>query len=167
MTPIVRPMLATALCVLVHTPATAQSERWDARRPAAAASHEKEMWRVSKMIGLPLYDEHQQRIGTVVELLLRADGQVRAVNVDTGTLTRPNGPIVEVAFERLAFSELSVRSAEKLDDDRREGKTMTASQQRIHKIATEGDWKPNHAVLHGVSHDALRALPEADPQSSK
>ena len=161
-----RLVLAAAVCALAHTSAMAQSERWDARRPVAA-SHDKEMWRVSRMIGLPLYDDHRERIGTVVELLLRADGHVRAVNVDTGTLAKPNGPIVEVPFERLAFSELSVRSAANQENDRREGKTMTPTEKRIVRIATEGDWKPNHAVVRGMSQDALRAMPEAGPSTDR
>jgi hypothetical protein len=158
--------LAAAVCAIGHASAVAQSERRDARRPVPAF-HDKEMWRVSRMIGLPLYDEHRRKIGTVVELLLRADGRVRAVNIDTGTLTRPNGPVVEVPFDRLEFSELSVRSAENRDNERREGKAMTPTEARIHRIATEGDWKPNHAVLLGMSREALQALPEATSQTGR
>lgn len=161
---ILRAIVVTAVFASVIGPAWAQSEQRIARRPVAPPKI-TEMWRVSKMTRLPLYDEQtHERIGTLVELFFGADGRVRSVAVDTSTTLKPNERTVIVPFDRLGFSELSVRSAMNQEQDRRDGKTMTLTQKRIVKITTEGDWKPNHAVVRGLSPEALGALPDARPR---
>jgi hypothetical protein len=142
---------------IVTSASLAQSERWDARRPLPPKPADEEQWRVSKMVRLPLYNESHERIGTIVELLIRPGGRVPTVIVDTSTIARAKER--KVAFDRLSFSELSPRSSEAAETAREEGKSPTPAQKRIVNIATTGDWKPNHAVRHGVSAEQLRALP--------
>jgi hypothetical protein len=155
-------VLAAIAGCIAGCDALAQSERWDARRPVRSEPSGDEQWRVSKMVRLPLYNEDRERIGTIVELLVWPGGRVPTVIVDTSTIARANERKVAIPFDRLSFSELSPRSIEAVETAREEGKVATPTQKRIIKIATTGDWKPNHAVLHGVSVDELRALPAVE-----
>jgi hypothetical protein len=106
--------------------------------------------------------EVHERIGTIVELMMRPAGRVPTVIVYASTIARANERKVAIPFDRLSFSELSTRASEAVEKAREEGKASTPAQWRIIKIATSGDWKPNHAVLHGVSLDELRALPPVE-----
>lgn len=155
-------ILAVIAGCIAGSDASAQSERWGARRPVPPMPVGEEQWRVSKLVRLALYNEDHERIGTIVELLIRPGGHVPTVIVDTSTVTRANERKVAVLFDRLSFSELSPRSSEAVEKAREEGKTPTPTEKRIVKIAATGDWKPNHAILHGVSVEQLRALPAVE-----
>jgi hypothetical protein len=154
-------LVAIAGCIAAAN-AQAQSEPWGARRPVRPTPAAEEQWRVSKMVRLPLYNEERERIGTIVELLIRPGGRVPVVIVDTSTLARANERKVAIPFDRLSFSELSPRSSEAAEKAREEGKVATPTEARITRIAIAGDWAPNHAVLHSVSVEELRALPPVE-----
>jgi hypothetical protein len=155
-------VLAAIAACIAASDVQAQSERWGARRPVPPEHIADERWRVSKMVRLPLYNEERERIGTIVELLIRPGGRVPTVIIDTSTLTRANERKVAIPFANLSFSELSPRSSEAVETARVEGKSPTRTEKRIVAIAANGDWKPNHAVLHGVSVEQLRALPAVE-----
>ena len=132
---------ATALALLVmstasfaQTPAHTPSQ---AAAPIAAAGD----WSASKMSGVNVYNEANDKIGEISDVIITEQGQVKGVVIEAGGFLGMGKHYVLVAINSLKFSNEAGKTSS--------GKTSE----------TKREWYPDRAVLN-VTKDNLKAMPE-------
>ena len=84
-------------------------------RPAATTSSDKMMlkgkWRASKLMGLDVYNEANEKLGDVNELILDKDGKVNAVVIGVGGFLGMGEHDIAVTMDKLKFIEEPVRTS--------------------------------------------------------
>jgi len=145
----------------------------DRAAPAAttsAASGEKMMlkgkWRASKLMGLDVYNEANEKLGDINELILDKDGKVHAVVIGVGGFLGMGEHDIAVTMDKLKFIEEPVRTSSTATTTR-ESTTgtatapanTTATTTTRTNAASANDWTPDHAVMSG-NKEQLKALPQ-------
>jgi sporulation protein YlmC with PRC-barrel domain len=158
-------------------PAYAQTAR-PAEHPAPAATinHTDKMmlkgnWRASKLIGLNVYNEGNEKLGDINELIVDKQGNIKAVVIGVGGFLGMGEHDIAVSMDKLKFVEEPVRTSsassttatrDTVSTDRTTGaatapsgtaKTTTA------RTASTNDWVPDHAVMN-ANKDQLKAMPQ-------
>ena len=95
-----------------------QAQPADRAAPAATApatSSDKMMlkgkWRASKLMGLDVYNEANEKLGDVNELILDKDGKVNAVVIGVGGFLGMGEHDIAVTMDKLKFIEEPVRTS--------------------------------------------------------
>lgn len=162
-------LLGTAIAGSSAYAQTAQPA--DRTAPAAtatpAASSDKMMlkgkWRASKLMGLDVYNEANEKLGDVNELILDKDGKVDAVVIGVGGFLGMGEHDIAVTMDKLKFVEEPVRTSS-TSTTTRETTTGAATAPATTSTTTTrtsnaSDWTPDHAVMSG-NKDQLKALPQ-------
>lgn len=169
--------LATALVAtaLMSGAALAQTATTTAPVPGAASAtaiqqNLKGNWRASKLVGLAIYNESNEKLGDVSEILIDNSGKINAVIVGIGGFLGVGQHDIAVSFDKLKWVNEPVRSA---SADRAPATTgMTPSSSTTTTTTTTGaastgtaasssardNWYPDHAVMSGTK-EQLKALP--------
>jgi sporulation protein YlmC with PRC-barrel domain len=146
----------------------------DRTAPAATtsppASADKMMlkgkWRASKLMGLDVYNEANEKLGDINELILDKDGKVHAVVIGVGGFLGMGEHDIAVAMDKLKFVEEPVRTSSTATTTRETttgtatapANTTTTTTTRTN-AASANDWTPDHAVMSG-NKEQLKALPQ-------
>lgn len=133
------PTILIACCLasplaMAQVPANTPSA---AAAPIAAAGK----WRASKVIGVNVYNEANEKIGDISELIIDSSGRVDGAVVSVGGFLGMGERLVAVPMNQLKFSNEA-------------GKTTTGSTSSNTK-----EWYPDRAVLN-ASKDQLKSMPE-------
>lgn len=152
---------------------TAQST--DRTTPAVAASKSgdklmfKGQWRASKLMGLDVYNDANEKLGDINELILDKDGKISAVVIGVGGFLGMGEHDIAVSMDKLKFKEEAVRtSATTTTTTTRESTTgaatttapaATATAPARTTTADANDWTPDHAVM-SATKDQLKTLPQ-------
>jgi sporulation protein YlmC with PRC-barrel domain len=148
-----------------------QAQPADRTAPAAtapAASTDKMMlkgkWRASKLMGLDVYNEANEKLGDVNELILDKDGKVNAVVIGVGGFLGMGEHDIAVTMDKLKFIEEPVRTSSTATTTRETttGAATTsppADTTTTARGANTNDWIPDHAVMSG-SKEQLKAMPQ-------
>lgn len=133
--------LATAAALLMistasfaQTPAHTPSE---AAAPIAAAGD----WSAAKMKGVNVYNEANDKVGEIADVIITSQGRVKGVVVEAGGFLGVGTHYVLVAMDSLKFANKAGKTTE--------GQTSE----------TKREWYPDRAVLN-VTKDQLKAMPE-------
>lgn len=138
------PTLVVAAALLA-TPAFAQTTT--APQPGAPATMNQTMnqtttgqWRASKLIGVNVYNQQNEKLGEINELILSPNGQIAGAVIGVGGFLGMGERDVMVPLNQLRFAN--------------EGSATTGS-------ARDGDrkWYPDRAVLNATK-DQLKQMPE-------
>jgi len=169
-------LLAAALlsAAVFSAPAYAQSAQpADRAAPAAttAGSHEKMAlkgnWRASKLMGLDVYNEANEKLGDVNELILDKNGKVSAVVIGVGGFLGMGEHDIAVSMDKLKFVEEPVRTSstapatttrETTTKETTTGAATTTTTTTA-RNADANDWVPDHAVMSGTK-EQLKAMPQ-------
>ena len=124
-------------------------------------------WRASKLIGLNVYNEANEKLGDINELILDKNGKVNAVVIGIGGFLGMGEHDIAVSMEKLKFVEEPVRtSAAAPATTTRETTTgavnapaNTTTTATTARTADLNDWTPDHAMMSGTK-DQLKALPQ-------
>jgi sporulation protein YlmC with PRC-barrel domain len=147
----------------------------DRTAPAAttspAASSDKMMlkgkWRASKLMGLDVYNEANEKLGDINELILGKDGKVNAVVIGVGGFLGMGEHDIAVTMDKLKFVEEPVRTSSTATTTRETttgtatapaNTTATTTTTRSNN-ANANDWVPDHAVMSG-NKEQLKAMPQ-------
>ena len=169
-------LLAAAFlgAAVFSAPAYAQTAQpADRAAPAAttAGSHEKMAlkgnWRASKLMGLDVYNEANEKLGDVNELILDKNGKVSAVVIGVGGFLGMGEHDIAVSMDKLKFVEEPVRTSSTApatttrETTTKETTTGTASTTTTTtaRNADANDWVPDHAVMSGTK-EQLKAMPQ-------
>jgi sporulation protein YlmC with PRC-barrel domain len=151
--------------------------------PAASAtsSDQKMMlkgsWRASKLMGLDVYNEANEKLGDINELILDKDGKINAVVIGIGGFLGIGEHDIAVTIDKLKFVEEPVRTSSTTTPattERREttttgaaspsttapaGSSTTTTSTTSARTSSSNDWVPDHAVMSG-SKEQLKAMPQ-------
>jgi hypothetical protein len=150
------------LATVVAFPALAQSSP-PARTEAPAATTQSpavsgDVWRAFKLKGLNVYNEQNEKLGDIVEILLDKSGKIDGVVIGIGGFLGMGEHDIKVDLAKLKFVDEPIRSSAATTNTTgtgpRPGATTTTS-----PPAREKGY-PDHAVLSGATKDQLKAMPE-------
>jgi sporulation protein YlmC with PRC-barrel domain len=158
-------LLATV--VFAQSP-TATSDR--ASTPAAASdSAYQGNWRASKLVGLSVYNDKNESVGSINDLLMDKSGGIKAVVIGVGGFLGVGEHLVAIPFEKIKFvnepivysgaaggpSPAGSRPASPTTTGAAGTNTAPASA----TISKPNPWYPDHAV-YNATKDELKAMPE-------
>ncbi|WP_029082522.1 PRC-barrel domain-containing protein [Bradyrhizobium sp. th.b2] len=127
-------------------------------RPTDAKMALKGSWRASKLMGLNVYNEANEKLGDINELLVDKSGKIEAVVIGIGGFLGMGEHDIAVSMDKLKFVEEPVRtSSTSSSTTARDTTTGTASTNTSNRNAN--DWVPDHAVMSG-NKEQLKALPQ-------
>jgi sporulation protein YlmC with PRC-barrel domain len=166
-------LLAAALlsAAVFSVPAYAQTADRAAPAATTAGSHEKMAlkgnWRASKLMGLDVYNEANEKLGDVNELILDKNGKVSAVVIGVGGFLGMGEHDIAVSMDKLKFIEEPVRTSstapatttrETTTKETTTGAATTTTTTTA-RNADANDWMPDHAVMSGTK-EQLKAMPQ-------
>ena len=129
------------------------------------------MWRASKLIGLNVYNDQNEKIGSIKELLMNKQGQIEAVAIGVGGFLGMGEHDVAVKFSDLKFSDQPVKQTTSSARPSGSPSTMgagggggmagggAASSSSSSSSAPKN--YPDHAVLNATK-DQLKGMPQFD-----
>ena len=117
-------------------------------------------WRASKLVGLDVYNNQNEKIGDINEILITPSGNVAGVVLGVGGFLGMGEHDVLVKMDQLKFVNEPARTANNTSS--KSGTTgssdNTPNANRQRRAANE-KWYPDHAVMN-VTKDQLKAMPE-------
>lgn len=178
-----RPRLVAALLVaasLSTGAALAQSGKADGgnsarvksgTRTPAAIPHRAGEWRASKLPGLNVYNDRNEKIGDISDLIVDRSGKVVNVVIGVGGFLGVAEHYVAVSLDKLKWSDVPVREAKASNTGTSapatnvDSNAKTASDGGARTTGAAGDaprsanWYPDHAIFN-ATRDQLKAMPE-------
>ena len=118
------------------------------------------MWRSSKLIGLNVYNDKNEKLGDISEVLVDKSGKVDGVVIGVGGFLGMGQHDIKVDMSKLKFVDEPARTASTdttgsaTKADSRPATAMTAA------TTTKNRWYPDHAVLSGATKDSLKNMHE-------
>lgn len=119
-------------------------------------------WRASKLVGLAVYNESNEKLGDISEILLDNTGKANAVIIGVGGFLGVGQHDIAVTFDKLKWVEEPIRSAS-ADKMPASGSSATrpsttTGAATTATTASKDDWYPDHAVMSGTK-EQLKAMP--------
>jgi sporulation protein YlmC with PRC-barrel domain len=130
---------ALLACVLVSPTAMAQNttpNKSAAEAPVSAAGQ----WRASKLVGVDIYNEQNENIGEVSDVIIDSSGKVDGVVVGVGGFLGMGEQNVMMKLDQIKFSNKS-------------GTTTTGS-----TSSTSKQWYPDRGTV-SATKEQLKAMP--------
>ena len=148
--------------------ATTDSANTDKAPTAAPAdtSSLKGNWRTSKMVGLNVYNDNNESLGSINDLLTDKSGDIKAVVIGVGGFLGVGEHLVAVPLDKVKFVDEPIaytgaagapasRRRTAFDSTTTTGAATTAPA----AAAKKNPWYPDHAVF-SATKDQLKAMPE-------
>jgi sporulation protein YlmC with PRC-barrel domain len=132
--------------------------------PSGSKMMLKGNWRASKLMGLDVYNEANEKLGDVNELILDKHGKINAVVIGVGGFLGMGEHDIAVTMDKLKFVEEPVRTSSTAPatgtrDTTTGAATAPANSTSTARTADANDWTPDHAVMSGTK-DQLKAMPQ-------
>ena len=128
------------------------------------------MWRASKLVGLNVYNDQNEKLGDISEILVDKSGKVEGVVIGVGGFLGIGQNDIKVEMSKLKFVDEPVRTtstttttSSTTTDTPTGQRTTTTTGAPAGTTTTrsaERRWYPDHAVLSGVNKDQLKAMPQ-------
>jgi hypothetical protein len=165
-------LLGGLLASVMIVPALAQSNppastttppAASATAPAPASVSHTGDWRSSKLIGLNVYNDQNEKLGDISEILLDKSGKVGGVVIGVGGFLGMGQHDIKVDMAKLKFVDEPVRTSATTTTTTT---TTTGAANRpanapaTTTTTTRSKWYPDHAILSGVTKDQLKSMPQ-------
>ena len=160
--------LAAALLgtALLTSAAFAQNATTD-RSNVNTAVHKEGQWRASKLIGVNVYNDNNEKIGDIEELIVDKSGKVDNVVLGVGGFLGMGEHYVAVPMEKLKWVNEPVRTSSTPTapaDKSTVGASNTSTTAEANRAnraerAADEKWYPDHAVFNATK-DQLKAMPQ-------
>ena len=167
-------LAASALLATVafaQTPMTnsASDSNSMSKTTAATPSSFEGGWRTSKVVGLSVYNDKNESVGTINDLLTDKNGNIKAVVIGVGGLLGVGEHLVAVPFEKVKFVNEPVAymgTANNAGNTAGSPATSTTTTTGANTSSASttvssksSSWYPDHAVFNATK-DELKAMPE-------
>jgi sporulation protein YlmC with PRC-barrel domain len=138
-----------------------------AEPPTVSKSQLQGSWRASKVIGLNVYNDKNETVGSINELLMDKNGGIKAAVLSVGGFLGMGSHYVAVPYDQLKFSSEPIVYTTSSNTGA-PGSTATGSPAKPGGTGTTtglapapkpNPWYPDHAVFN-TTKDELKALPE-------
>jgi sporulation protein YlmC with PRC-barrel domain len=161
-----------ASVAFAQTPTTTTDRATPAPVAASDSSHQGQ-WRASKLVGLSVYNESNESLGSINDLLTDASGNIQAVVIGVGGFLGVGEHLVAVPYDKIKFSDQPVvttsaswggaggmsNSSTTTSSTTTSSTTTTGAATSAPAATSKNPWYPDHAVF-GASKDELKAMPE-------
>jgi sporulation protein YlmC with PRC-barrel domain len=153
-------LVSTALMTGAAFSESATKDRSDTN----VAVHRDGEWRSSKLIGLDVYNDQNQKIGSIEELIVDKSSKVENVVLGVGGFLGMGEHYVAVPMDRLKWVNEAVRTSSTTPADKstvgaNNGATTDANKSDRPARAADEKWYPDHAV-YNATKDQLKAMPQ-------
>ena len=167
---------ALAGTALLATVASAQTPTTPADRTAPAATTSSSSstlslqgnWRASKVVGLSVYNDNNESLGTINDLLMDKSGNIKAVVLGVGGFLGVGEHLVAVPLDKIKFVDQPIAytgAANTSPNPNRPatstttGSSTTSTAPSTTAATKANPWYPDHA-LFSATKDELKAMPE-------
>jgi hypothetical protein len=160
---------------LLATVAFAQTPTATGDRPAMAPATASDSssssfqgnWRASKVVGLSVYNDANESLGSINDLLTDKSGNIKAVIIGVGGFLGVGEHLVAIPFEKVKFVNEPVAYTGAANSPNSAGSrpatsTTTGAATTAPATATASKpnpWYPDHAQV-SATKDELKAMPE-------
>ena len=148
---------------------SATTDRATTAAPAAASdtSSFKGNWRTSKLVGLSVYNDSNESLGSINDLLADKSGDIKGVVIGVGGFLGVGEHLVAVPMDKVKFVDEPIAytgaaSAPATGGARPAtgtGTTTGAATTAPAPAVKKNPWYPDHAVF-SATKDQLKAMPE-------
>jgi sporulation protein YlmC with PRC-barrel domain len=129
-----------------------------ATAPAATQTVQQAgQWRMSKLVGLDVYNNNNEKIGDINELIADKDGNVQILVIGVGGFLGMGQHDVGLAWDQVKFVAEPVKTASSSTTRTTTTTTTTGSGATATTTTATRDY-PDHAVV-SMTKDQLKALP--------
>ncbi|MGY4306749.1 sporulation protein YlmC with PRC-barrel domain [Bradyrhizobium sp. USDA 4369] len=134
-----------------------------------AASYQGD-WRSSKLVGVKVYNNNNENVGSIDDLLVDKSGNVKGVVIGVGGFLGMGEHLVAVSFDQVKFSDQPVQS-NTASNAPASGTTSSTTPPATTTTgaatgtssssmsSSKGRWYPDHAMIN-ASKDQLKSMPE-------
>jgi len=164
-------LVASALLATVasaQTPPTT-TDRANMAPAAASDSSFQGNWRASKLVGLSVYNDNNESLGSINDLLTDKNGSIKAVVIGVGGFLGVGEHLVAIPFDKIKFVNEPVAytgasAGPNAPGNRPASPTTTGAANTSTAPASAtpskpNPWYPDHAVINATK-DELKAMPE-------
>ena len=172
-------LLTTALftCTASAQTVSNKTAAADSAADRAVSAHKEGEWRASKLVGVNVYNDTNEKIGDINDVILDKAGKVENIVLGVGGFLGMGEHYVAVAYDKLKWSNEPPRSttastttsttnrpATNADSGARTaadgtarttGSATTTAEER----KANGYWYPDHAI-YNATKDQLKAMPQ-------
>ena len=134
-----------------NPPANAPRAQQPAAENMRAAAARAGQWRASKLIGLNVYNEQNEKLGDISEILLDQSGKVAGVVIGVGGFLGLGQHDIMVSMDKIKFVDEPVRTSMNTSGSAADRPAATAR-------ADDRKWYPDHAILSGATKDLLKSM---------
>ena len=141
---------------------TTTTDRANMAPAAASDSSFRGDWRTSKVVGLNVYNDSNESVGSINDLLTDKSGNIKAAVISVGGVLGVGAHLVAVPFDKIKFVNEPVAytgvagAANTAPNKPPASSTMTTGAAPATK---PNPWYPDHAV-YNATKDELKAMPE-------
>ena len=169
-----------ASIAFAQSPSTSDTTKSDTTKMAPAAASDTSTspssfqgnWRASKMVGLSVYNDKNESLGSINDFLSDKNGKIVAVVIGVGGFLGVGEHLVAIPFEKVKFSTEPIvytstsganpgagGGAGGAGGNARPGGTTTTTGAANTAASKPNPWYPDHAVFNATK-DELKAMPE-------
>jgi sporulation protein YlmC with PRC-barrel domain len=155
-------LLTTALFTCTASAQTASNKTAAAAADRAASAHKEGEWRASKLVGVNVYNDANEKIGDINDVILDKAGKVENVILGVGGFLGMGEHYVAVAYDKLKWSNEPPRSttaSSTTSTTNRGTATTTGAATTADDRKANGYWYPDHAI-YNATKDQLKAMPQ-------
>ena len=159
-------LLATV--AFAQTPTDSKSDKTNVSPPASTttttttsttSTSYKGDWRASKVVGLSVYNDKNESVGSINDLLMEKCGAIKAVVVGVGGFLGVGEHLVALPLDKVKFATEPVAPTTTSSTTSSTNKTTTTGAAPAAATSKPNPWYPDHAVI-SASKDELKAMPE-------
>jgi hypothetical protein len=161
---IVAALLTTALTGVASAQST--TDRADTANVTITKMHQEGEWRASKLAGVSVYNDSNEKIGDINDVILDKSGKATNVILGVGGFLGMREHYVAVTFDQLKWVDQPVRTTSSTSTAPASGtatmdnaRTTTGSATTTTSSTANENWYPDHAVLN-ANKGQLMTMPE-------
>lgn len=163
-----------ASVAFAQSPATSSTNTDTATTAAAPATASDTMsfkgnWRTSKLVGLSVYNDSNESLGSINDLLTDKNGDIKAVVLGVGGFLGVGEHLVAVPFDKVKFVNEPIAytgaagapnaGAARTTSNTTASTTTTGAATTTTTTAKANPWYPDHAV-YSATKDQLKSMTE-------
>jgi sporulation protein YlmC with PRC-barrel domain len=154
-----------ASVAFAQSPSTsANTDQATTAAPAAASDTTslKGSWRTSKLVGLSVYNDNNESLGSINDLLTDKNGDIKAVVLGVGGFLGVGEHLVAVPLDKVKFVDEPIvytGTAGAQPGGARPSTSTTTGAATTAPASKKNPWYPDHAVF-SATKDQLKSMPE-------
>ena len=155
-------LIGSALLATAAVAQTPNTMTMNAPAATTSVSGYHGTWRSSKLVGLNVYNDTNDKLGSINDLLLDKNGTIKAAVIGVGGFLGVGERLVAVPFDKLKFVDTPAQASASGSGAGTGTTTGSATSAPATVNTTKADkssWYPDHAVFSATKQQ-LEAMPE-------